>query len=193
MPVIRAFIAVELPIAIQDGLRKVINQLIPSTRAVRWVPPENIHLTLKFLGEVDITKTQPLQEALKREAGHCKPFEVRVEGLGAFPNTRRPRVVWTGVQAPIELAALVSAVEAATVPLGFPTEDRSFSPHLTIGRVSQHATPDEVTAIGTLLAKTVVGELGKTRVDSITLFRSDLRPTGAVYTAIDHAKLAISV
>jgi 2'-5' RNA ligase len=87
----------------------------------------------------------------------------------------------------------VKAVEAATILLGFPTEDRPFSPHLTLGRVSQHASPGEVAAIGTFLAKTVVGELGKTRVDSLTFFRSDLRPSGAVYTAIDHAKLAISV
>jgi len=190
MSVIRAFIAIELPAAIQDQLRKVIFLLTPGTGMVRWVPPENIHLTLKFLGDVESTKIQPLQSALRQEVGRCQSFEIRISGLGAFPNTHRPRVLWTGVQAPAELAALAQAVESATVPLGFPTEDRPFSPHLTLGRVSQHASPDEVTAIGALIAKTVIGELGKAWVENLTLFRSDLRPTGAIYSAIDHPKLA---
>jgi 2'-5' RNA ligase len=192
MPVIRAFIAVELSPAIQDQLRKVILQLSPATRAVRWVPPENIHLTMKFLGDVEGSKIPLLQDNLQDETSRCQPFEIRVGGLGAFPNQRRPRVVWIGVQAPAALSALVQAVEAATVPLGFPTEERSFSPHLTLGRVSQHASPDEAAALGALLARTVVGELGKTKIHSVTLYRSDLRPTGSVYSAISQAKLAIA-
>ncbi len=190
MPVIRAFIAIELPPSIQDGLRKVILQLSPVTRIVRWVPPENIHLTLKFLGDVDSSKIPLLQTALRKETARCQPFDIQVSGLGAFPNARRPRVIWVSVQAPAVLGTLVQGVETATIPLGFPTEDRPFSPHLTLGRVSQHATPDEVSALGSVLIKTVVGDLGKTVVGSLTLFRSDLRPTGALYTPIYQAKLA---
>ena len=190
MPVSRSFIAIELPDTIHEQLRKTILQLSPATRAVRWVAPENIHLTLKFLGDVDSSLIPKIQDALKREATRCPTFTFQVSGMGAFPNLRRPRVVWIGVQAPPEIARLVQAVENATVPLGFPTEERSFSPHLTLGRVSQHASPNEVAALGALLARTAVGVLGETTVDSITLFRSDLRPTGAVYSPLSHVKLA---
>jgi 2'-5' RNA ligase len=190
MPAIRAFIAIELSAAIQDQLRKVILQLSPATKAVRWVPPENIHLTLKFLGDVDASKILPLQTALKQEAARRRPFEIQVGSLGAFPSPRRPRVIWIGVQAPGELAALARGIETVTVPLGFPTEERAFSPHLTLGRVSQHASPDEVAELGELLSRIRIGELGIAPVEKVCLFRSDLRPTGAVYTAIYQAKLA---
>ena len=189
MPVIRSFIAIELPDSIHEQLRKLILQLSPATRAVRWVSPENIHLTLKFLGDVDGAVIPKIQAALNREAAYCMKFTVQVSGLGAFPNLRRPRVVWTGVQAPQELTRLVKAVENATVPLGFPTEERPFSPHLTLGRVSQHASPDEVASFGALLSRTVAGVLGEAAVDSVTFFRSDLRPTGAVYSPLSRLKL----
>lgn len=131
-----------------------------------------------------------MQTALQQEADRRHPFEIHVGTLGTFPNPRRPRVVWMGVQAPQELSALQQGIEEVTLPLGYPSEERPFTAHLTLGRVSQHASPDEAAQFGLLLAKKQLGEIGKVRVDTIHLFSSDLRPTGAVYTSLFQAKLA---
>ncbi len=190
METIRAFIAIELAKEIQSGLERVLSLLRPSTRALRWVPAGNIHLTLKFLGDTPVEKIEELKKALEGEVRHHPPFEIQVGTLGAFPNPHRPRVVWVGVQAPADLARLAAGVENATRPLGFPTEERPFSPHLTLGRVSQHAAPDEIRALAELLAKTRVDTLGSCGVNQVHLFRSDLRPSGAVYTSLFQANLS---
>ncbi len=184
METIRAFIAIELPKEIQEGLERVLGQLRPATKAVRWVPATNIHLTLKFLGETEIEKVEQVKRAMEQEVTQRQPFEIQVGTLGAFPNPRRPRVIWVGVQAPEDLSVLAKDIETATIPLDFPAEGRPFSPHLTLGRVSQHATWDEINTLSGLLAKTKVGNLGSAKVESIRLFRSDLRPTGAVYSPL---------
>jgi 2'-5' RNA ligase len=189
MPTIRSFIAIDLSPAIRSGLCSVSQQLGRETHAVRWVAPESIHLTLKFLGEIDTAGLPTLQNALTAEAGQHTAFEIRVGGLGAFPNLRRARTVWVGVQAPPDLAALQTGIEAATRPLGYPAEDRPFSPHLTLGRVSRYATPDEVARLGDLLGRTKVAELGTVQVGTVTLFKSELRPSGAVYTVLIQAAL----
>ncbi len=189
METIRAFIAIELAKEIKTGLDRVLNFLQPATRAVRWVPAGNIHLTLKFLGDTPVGKIELLKDTLESEARLHKAFEIQVGGLGAFPNARRPRVIWVGVQAPADLANLASGVEKSTLPLGFTAEERPFSPHLTLGRVSQHAAPDEISSLAELLLKTHVETLGISRVDQIQLFRSDLRPSGAVYTSLFQANL----
>jgi len=185
----RAFIAIDLSPVIRSGLRAVSQQLRRETRAVRWVAPESIHLTLKFLGEIDSAGLPALTKSLLAEAGRQVPFEFHAGGLGAFPSLRRPRAVWVGLQAPPDLAALQASLEAATSPLGYLTEERAFSPHLTIGRVSQHASPEEISRLSELLLRTKVGDLGAARVEAVTLFKSDLRPSGAVYTVLVQAKL----
>jgi RNA 2',3'-cyclic 3'-phosphodiesterase len=191
MSTIRAFIAIDLTPAIHSSLRAISQQLSRETHAVRWVAPESIHLTLKFLGEIDCAGLPALQEALVKEAAKYAPFELHVGGLGAFPSLRRPRAIWVGVQAPPDLAAVQAGIETATRTLGYSTEGRPFSPHLTLGRVSQHATPGELTRLSDLLAITKVGEPGAARVEAITLFKSDLRPSGAVYTVLVQANLGI--
>ncbi len=190
METIRAFIAIELAEEIQAGLDRVLNRLRPASKAVRWVPAGNIHLTLKFLGDTPLEKIEQLKQSLASEAAQHPPFEIQVGGLGAFPNSRRPRVIWIGVQAPADLASLASGVEKAAETLGFASEERPFSPHLTLGRVSQHATYDEIGALADLLTKTHVESLGVSSVDQIHLFRSDLRPGGAVYTSLFGADLS---
>ncbi len=190
METIRAFIAIELGQEIQAGLEQVLSRLRPATKAVRWVPAGNIHLTLKFLGDSPVEKIEPLKKALENEAARHQPFEIQVGTLGAFPNPRRPRVIWVGVQAPAELASLASGVETATLSLGFAAEERPFSPHLTLGRVSQHAAYNEIGALAELIMKTRVDSLGICRVETIHFFRSDLRPTGAVYTSLFEVNLS---
>lgn len=185
MTVIRAFIAIDLPLYIQQQLAKVLEQLKrPETNAVRWVPAKNIHLTIKFLGDVSPANLEILKKILQSEVSRYRPFEVRVGGLGAFPSIRRPRVVWVGVEAPPVLASLQRGIESETIRLGYAVEEREFSPHLTLGRVAHNATPDEVRAVADQITNIKVGDLGVAVVDHVSLFRSDLQPGGAVYTPL---------
>ena len=193
MDAIRAFIAIELPDLLRHELDSVTHRLQEqcavaggeaSRKAVRWVPASNIHLTLKFLGEVSTANVQALARMLKAEAVRHSPFDILVTGIGAFPNVRRPRVIWVGSEAPANLAHLQRAIEAETRALGYPTEERPFSPHLTLGRISQNATPPEATAVAQALSMVSVAELGCLHVDRVHLFQSDLRPSGAVYTSL---------
>jgi RNA 2',3'-cyclic 3'-phosphodiesterase len=193
MDAIRAFIAIELPETLRRELDSITHKLQEqcaaaggegARKAVRWVPASNIHLTLKFLGEVSTANVQALARMLKTEATRHIPFDIEIAGLGAFPNVRRPRVIWVGSEAPPNLAALQRAIEAETRALGYPTEERPFSPHLTLGRISQNATPPEATAVAHALSAVQVGSLGCVHVNQVHLFQSDLRPTGAVYTSL---------
>ena len=191
MSVIRAFIAADLPDEIRRELAKLIQHLKGELSGVpiRWVPPENIHLTLKFLGEVSQRNLPLLTELLKGEVADQRPFEFGVGGLNAFPDLRRPRVIWVGVKGPKELNDLHHAVESAVEKLGYAREPRPFEPHLTLGRVSRNASPEAVRRVSEVLRKTQVGFLGSALVEEIYLYRSDLRPSGAVYTRLATAHL----
>ncbi|HEX2979649.1 MAG TPA: RNA 2',3'-cyclic phosphodiesterase [Anaerolineaceae bacterium] len=191
MPVIRAFIAIDLPTEIQQSLERISTQLQQqcTTTTIRWVPPKNIHLTLKFLGEVSSTNLEMLNKIVQAEAVHHRCFELSIGGLGAFPTLRRPRVIWVGVQAPNNLLALQRSIEAETVRLGYLAEDRPFSAHLTLARISHNATPEEVRKTGDALVTYKVGFLGTVHVERIRLFRSDLKPGGAIYTPLYSAPL----
>ncbi len=194
MEAIRAFVAIELPETLRQKLDAVEQQIQAQAggsrhRAVRWVPASNMHLTLKFLGEVSTANMQSLARMLQREAARHAPFTIQVGGLGAFPNPRRPRVIWVGTQAPPDLESLQKAIEAETQQLGYPAEERPFSPHLTLGRISQNARPEEVSQVAKALSEVEVGVLGEVRVEQVHLFRSDLHPSGAVYTALYHFPL----
>lgn len=194
MEAIRAFIAIELPEDIRqklDELEKKIQARAgeAARKAVRWVPANNMHLTLKFLGEVSSGNVEALAGMLRSEAGRHASFDLTVGGLGAFPNLHRPRVIWVGVQAPVELSSLQKAIEGETRQLGYPTEDRPFSPHLTLGRIAQNARPEEVAQIARGVEDIQVGELGRVRVERMHLFRSDLHPSGSIYTSLYNFQL----
>lgn len=191
MSVIRAFIAIELTAEIQKRLDEISAAFKQQLNGVpvRWVSAGNIHLTLKFLGDVSVANLKLLTDILKTETAAHRSFEVSVGGAGAFPNNRRPRVIWVGVEAPPDLAVVQSSVETAMARLGYPREDRPFSPHLTLGRVSRNATSDDTRAITKVLESSRVGFLGAACVREICLFRSDLQPSGAVYTRILTAPL----
>ena len=186
MSVIRAFIAIELPQEIQERLHQIINQLKEQMGdvPVRWVDPENIHLTLKFLGDVSVTNIQVLQELLHAEVNSYKPMVISVGGVGAFPKLRSPRVIWVGVESPPEMVSIQRGIDAQTARIGYPSDSRPFSPHLTLGRVSRNASPPEVRVIGDVLNSQKIGFLGVARVMGIHLYRSDLKPSGAEYTQL---------
>lgn len=194
MEAIRAFIAIELSEEIRqklDELEKTIQARTGESakKAVRWVPANNMHLTLKFLGEVSSGNVEALAGMLRTEAARHPRFEMTVDSLGAFPNLHRPRVIWVGAKAPPDLFALQKAIEAETRQLGYPTEDRSFSPHLTLGRIAQNARPEEVAQVARVVEDLKIGELGKVRVDRLHLFRSDLHPSGSIYTSLYNFQL----
>ena len=186
MSVIRAFIAIELSAEIQAGLQNAAKTLQARTGAlpVRWVPAKNIHLTLVFLGDVITTNLDALKDMLKSEVAGQPSFEIEVGYLGAFPSFRKPRVVWIGVSAPPDLSSLQRKISLASARLGYPGEDRPFTAHLTLGRVSKNASPEQVHRIGEILEAEKVEILGSMLVGSVNLYRSDLQPGGAVYTRL---------
>jgi 2'-5' RNA ligase len=188
----RTFIAIELDEELRDNLRhlqdRLAEQIAPGS--VRWVRPEGIHLTLKFLGDTTVDKVEEVKAALTRAAAEVGPFTFTVTGLGCFPNSRRPRVVWVGIQELTgALARLRDAVEEHVAPLGFPTEKRPFSPHLTLGRVHRRASKSEVREIGEVVASSTIGIVDEMTVTSVSFIKSDLKPSGAVYTTLSEAAL----
>lgn len=187
MVAVRAFIAVEIPPALQKQLAEVQDRLRRELREVpiRWVRPESIHLTLKFLGMVSVSHVDEIIAALRGLAIERGPFTFEVEGIGCFPDLRHPRVIWVGISDPTRaLSNFQRLVEASMQKLGYPPEDRPYQPHLTLGRVSRDATPAHQRQIAEVIERTTVGRLGEVRAEEITLMRSDLYPQGAVYTPI---------
>lgn len=183
MPVLRLFIAIELSPEICSGLQQVEKSLqVPlGALPVRWVPVKNIHLTLVFLGDVVTTQVAALKDMLHSQVAAQPVFELEVASLGAFPSFRKPRVVWVGVSAPPALPAMQRRIAQGAARLGYPMEDRPFSPHLTLGRVARNASPEEVVKIGEVLAAEKVATLGRMEVAAVNLYSSDLQPSGAVY------------
>jgi len=189
---IRAFIAVNLPPILQSQLDLISRQLREMLPAVpiRWVPVKNIHLTLKFLGNIREDHLGALKESLKVEASRHHSFEFGLGLPGAFPSINRPRVIWVGVTAAEELKELALGIEKQTKSLGFPNEERPFSPHLTLGRVGRQVSPGDIRLIADAVQSLKIEAAGTTRVIEIHLYRSDLNPGGAVYTRLYSASLS---
>jgi 2'-5' RNA ligase len=189
---LRAFIAVELTNAIHQRLTNVAGELRARTSAgtVRWVDPAGIHLTLKFLGEVSASQAEDIQRLMEPVAAGQPAFEVRVRGLGCFPNLRSPRVVWVGVeQDEAKLAGLQAGLETACEKLGFPREVRGFSPHLTLGRTTRDARREGIETLQQAIQEAGEADCGTMRVDQVHLFRSELKPSGAIYSVLATARL----
>jgi 2'-5' RNA ligase len=144
---------------------------------------------LKFLGDVSLNNIEVLTELIKAETISVKPMVFSVGGLGAYPRLRSPRVIWVGVEAAPEMISLQKGIDTQTARIGYARDRRPFSPHLTLGRVSRNANPKEVREIGEILASLNIGYLGTARINSIHLYRSDLKPSGAVYSKIFTASL----
>jgi len=183
---LRAFIAIEIPAEIQNAIADntaSLRSALPGP-LVRWVARQNVHLTLKFLGDVSPDNLSQLAETLKVESGSHAPFDIGVARLGAFPTQKRARVIWIGLDAPPALLTLQREVDAVAATLGYPREERPFSPHLTIGRVAQNASASDLQRIRSALEAAKVGILGTAHVQALHIFKSDLRPGGSVYTRL---------
>lgn len=181
---LRSFVAVEIPAEIQSAIARSTAPLQKSLPKplIRWVVSQNIHLTLKFLGDVSPANLELLVDALKAEAVTHDTFNISVGRLGAFPTSRRARIIWIGLEASVALMALLHGVEAVTARLGYASEYRSFSPHLTIGRVGQNLSGSDFQRIRIALEGATVNVLGNFSVDAVQIFKSDLQTSGSVYT-----------
>jgi 2'-5' RNA ligase len=188
---IRAFIAIELPEEVKQVLTRLQNRLKSGSRApVRWTDPHATHLTLKFLGDIDISMTGKITVAMAEAARDIHPFRLDVGNPGVFPDPRRVRVVWVGLTGALDtLDRLQKRLEAALSPLGFAAEARPFTPHLTLGRVRDQARPEERQELGRLVAGIAPEPGTGLDVTSFHLIKSQLRPEGPFYTRISSAEL----
>lgn len=184
---LRAFVAIDLPAPIKEALGRLQAELALSPEIIRWVRPENLHLTLQFLGEVPEARVVAVGAALEGVAHRADPFVVSLARLGAFPSLGTPRVVWVGVERGVErVEVLARAVGRALRPLGFKPEDRPFRPHLTLGRVRLTRAREPLVRAVEQARDVAVGEV---LVDRVVLFRSDLRPSGPIYAKLRECPL----
>jgi len=184
---VRAFIAIEFDDAIRRLLVQVQERLREAGCKVRWARAEQMHVTLKFLGEIDPATVEAVAEAMAHAAEAAAPFEVDVAGLGAFPPRGAPRVVWAGVEDPGgHIQRLQARLERRLERLGFERERRAFHPHLTLGRVKDRHGADR-------LRERIEGQparrFGRQRIEELVLFQSELKPAGAVYTPLRRQRL----
>ena len=191
---LRAFIAIQLSGdlkcqigSVQAELKREISGSGRGGKGVKigWTQPEGIHLTLKFLGDIQETQVEALREVLHKAAASARPFSLEARGLGAFPNPRAPRVIWLGLHGSnddmAELQRLQAAVEGGAAGLGFAKEARAFTPHLTLARIRDRVEAGALEAVLTAQQNRVVGEF---TASSVELIKSELRPSGAVYTTL---------
>ena len=190
--VLRAFIAADLTPAVRQAVAQVSQRLqhLLEGLPLRWVAPENMHLTLKFLGDVSARNLRLLEEMLAGEVAQHTAFEFGVGTLGAFPSDRHPRVVWVGVSGPEALQRLHQGIENAMARLGYPREQRPYQPHLTLARVARNAPAEVIRRVSQVVRTERVGYLGSVHVDAVHLYRSDLSPRGPRYTRLFTAPLA---
>ncbi|MCL5428633.1 MAG: RNA 2',3'-cyclic phosphodiesterase [Chloroflexi bacterium] len=192
MEKIRAFIALEMPDPVRRALDEISFQLRKelSGAPLRWVPVGNMHLTLKFLGDISRDQVPAITQILESESTRFAPMKLNINGLGAFPNPQRARVLWAGLNAPDDLHELQNNIEARLTALGFSREERAFSPHLTLARVRGHARPVDLSRIRAELAATPKPSPTSASAERITLFRSELKSSGSVYNALSQFVLS---
>ena len=188
---IRSFLAIELPEAIRKRIEEIQRDLRSLNSDVRWVSPEKIHLTLKFFGNIEESRVDTIAKSIEPLVGGTQPFSLEAKGMGAFPNIKNPRVIWMGlIDEKQVLVPLQKQLESTLATIGFQVEDRPFRPHLTLGRVNSSRGKDEL--IGRI-EKYKEEKFGDVEVKRLVLFKSDLRPTGPIYTLLRQIKLGQGV
>ncbi len=193
-PTVRVFVALDLPATAKEILRQTVEELVkvlPS--GIRWVDPSGIHLTLKFLGDVDTGKVDALLTAMERATGAFEgsTLPLILSSLGVFPNAREPRVLWAGVEGDLEaLGRLQTLVDQELAELGFARERRPFRPHLTLARVRDQVSQHERRRIGEAVGQASLAGKHGWESQEIHLIRSTLTPNGAIYDSIGVKPLA---
>ncbi|MBI2851522.1 MAG: RNA 2',3'-cyclic phosphodiesterase [Chloroflexi bacterium] len=191
MEEIRSFIAIELPGETREMLARLVDRLkLDGSTSVKWVDPDGIHLTLKFLGNIPATRIAEITEAMALAAEGIPPFFLETTILGAFPNLNRVRVIWIGIGGEVDkLSQLYQRMESSMEVIGFSPEGRAFSPHLTLARVRQYTSPREQQELGQLLTRVKAGESSRIAVNAVSLIRSQLTMAGAIYSRISTVEL----
>ena len=184
---LRSFLAIELPGTILKKIGEVQEDLKSSYADVRWVSSERIHLTLKFFGNINESRIEPLVKSIEGQIWPTAPFPLRVKGIGVFPHLKNPRVIWIGLLDEKEvLISFQKRIEAELEKIEFEPEDRPFQSHLTLGRVKSSRGRNELVE---RMERYREEEFGDFRAEKVILFKSDLRPTGPIYTPLREIRL----
>jgi 2'-5' RNA ligase len=191
MEKLRCFIAIELPPEIKKQLDALEERLKSGQHPfVKWVDPEGIHLTLKFLGSISSDTVSGVIQGVARALKGVSPFNLQLGGLGAFPNWQRPQVIWVGVRGEVEkVVSLQRGIETILSPLGFPPESRSFSPHLTLARLREGVSSPEKHRFGEWAGGTEFAAPHAFEVNGVSLMRSELTPSGPIYSRLAWVEL----
>ncbi len=186
----RLFIAVPLPAAVMERIGAIGDRLAEKNWPVRWTDPGNAHLTLHFIGEVDQSRAELIRMALPAEAAKHQAFTLQTGGLGVFPDRKKPRVLWMGLEGETErLTELHAGVGRMLEGLDFETDVRPFSPHITLGRLREQVGAERGMTIWTTLRGFQLGEALEAPVEEVILYRSHLSHTGSRYEPLATARL----
>ena len=182
---IRSFFACEIsPENLSRIDRLLVKLKTSSPKPVKWVRSQNMHLTIKFIGAFNSNDLQNARTGLEKALKSIHPFNIEIKKMGAFPSLSRPKVVWLGINADNTLNPLVKIINSETEKLGYPSEQRPFSAHITLGRVKSYASLDELKMIGNLVNANKNIEIGTQEVVELFFFRSELTPGGPVYSEL---------
>lgn len=183
----RIFVAVALNAALREAVAGLRSRVNSAASSLRWVPPQNLHFTLRFLGEITEQRVARVTGAAREVSGRTRPFSIVLAGLGAFPSPRRPQVVWVGVgQGADELTALAGDLDTTLRRMKFPGEGRPFQPHLTVARAKQSGPLPDLAGSLDDLGRVVVGTQ---TVDALCVMESKLHPSGAIYRPVEEVRL----
>lgn len=190
MDEIRCFIAIELPIAAKKGLSHIQYSLQQhELPRIKWVSIPNIHLTLRFLGNVAPETVTSINKVIDELSHHMNPFSLQLGNLGAFPNLKNPQVLWIGLKGEVtKLITLQQSIAGELAKLGFPRETRAYQPHLTLARLGNKITRTERQRVGDLVSGIVPENDYEIKVDTIYLIRSQLTPRGPIYHQLHTAR-----
>jgi RNA 2',3'-cyclic 3'-phosphodiesterase len=193
MESIRSFIAIELPDELRAELGKLQSSLISGQQNwVKWVKPDSIHLTLKFLGDISAGQIKEITQAIEEGASEIPPFALQIKDLGVFPNLKRIQVVWVGLNGDLDrLTKLQRRIEENMVILGYQAEERDFTPHLTLGRVRFQPPPPDLQKLTKLITETKFESKIKIDVSTVHLMKSQLTPQGAIYSKLNSVNLKL--
>jgi len=179
---VRCFLAIELPEPTLNELQELRSRIVLPQFDVRWVKLENIHLTVRFFGEIPFEDIKRLSEAIRLGAQEIDPFRIVIKGVGAFPNIGNPRVIWTGIEDPAPIVRLEQSISKELDQISWPPPDKPFRPHMTLGRVRSDRGRRELRECVERNKDTTVGEF---QANHISLIKSDLHRAGPLYTVLD--------